>query len=146
MECKQCQSSFKIDSRDQKYYDRLEVPSPTLCPPCRMQRRYAFRNERQLYHRKCDLTGKEIISIYAPENEGGRLLQIYDYDEWWSDKWDQMATGREFDFNRPFFEQFKELQSVAPRLPMTNMNSENSAYTNMAADNKNCYLLFAFES
>lgn len=73
-------------------------------------------------------------------------MKVYDYDEWWSDKWDQHETGRDFDFNRTFFEQFKELQEEAPHVSIVNINSENSAYTNMSADNKNCYLLFASEN
>lgn len=145
-QCKQCKNQFKIDAKDKAFYKRLNVPEPTFCPPCRMQRRFAFRNERQLYHRKCDLTGKQIISIHAPESEGGRPLKVFDYDEWWSDKWDHLETGRDFDFKRPFFEQFKELQEVTPRLPLMIFNSENSDYTNMAADNKNCYILFAAEN
>jgi Zn ribbon nucleic-acid-binding protein len=57
-----------------------------LCPDCRQQRRLAFRNERNLYKRKCDATGKNIISIYSPDKN----IKVYNQDFWWSDKWNTM--------------------------------------------------------
>ncbi|MFA6089951.1 MAG: hypothetical protein WC755_08900 [Candidatus Woesearchaeota archaeon] len=53
-----------------------------------------------------------------------------------------MECGREFDFNKSFFEQFAELQKLVPRMSLNNINAENSEYVNYAGDNKNCYLLY----
>jgi Zn ribbon nucleic-acid-binding protein len=57
-----------------------------LCPECRQQRRLSFRNERNLYKRDCDATGKSIISIYSPD----KPYKVYNQDFWWSDNWDAM--------------------------------------------------------
>jgi hypothetical protein len=57
-----------------------------LCPDCRQQRRFCWRNEKNLYRRKCDLTGKDILSIFSPDKE----YVIYNSDDWWSDKWDPL--------------------------------------------------------
>jgi hypothetical protein len=81
--CKQCNSSFLITDKDLEFYDKVspsfpksslvplikgearneqgdfikhQIPPPTLCPDCRQQRRLSFRNERNLYKRKCDAT------------------------------------------------------------------------------------------
>lgn len=116
----------------------MNVPAPILCPTCRMQRRLAYRNDRSLYKGKCELTGKEIISMYRPESG----FKIYEYHEWWSDKWDALKYGRDFDFNRPFFEQFAELQKVVPRFNLFNKDTENCDYVNYAPHCKSCYLLF----
>jgi len=43
------------------------IPPPTLCPDCRLRQRLLFRNDLSLYHRKSDLSGKQIVSMYAPE-------------------------------------------------------------------------------
>ena len=146
--CKQCDQSFIIEEEDLEFYNKIsptfngekyQIPVPTLCPNCRQQRRLSFRNERNLYNRKCDLTGKQIISIYSPD----KPYKVYDQEAWWSDKWDPLEYGKEFDFSRPFFDQFKELQVVVPRVSLTNTNSENSEYTNYTANNKNCYLIFS---
>lgn len=140
--CKNCGVKFILSEKEKTFYAKLDVPSPTLCSDCRMQRRYAFRNERVMYKRKCDGTGQDVISIYSPD----KPFKAYTSDYWWSDKWDPMEFGRDFDFSRPFFEQFYEFQKQVPRLYAMVINSVNCTYTNMAGDNKNCYLLFASEN
>lgn len=145
--CKACLSSFEVFTEDKDFLFKVSpkfddkkyaVPEPTLCPDCRQQRRAAFRNERNLYQRKCDFSGKNIISIYSQD----KLFKIYDQEIWWGDKWDPLAYGREFDFTKTFFEQFENLMSVVPRLSMFNKGSDNSAYTNHGVYNKNCYMGF----
>ncbi len=145
--CKQCFAQFEITPEDLRFYDKVSpvfagkkyiIPAPTLCPDCRQQRRLAFRNERHLYHRKCDLTGKAIISNYRPEAE----RVIYEQQAWWSDKWDGHIYGRDFDFNRSFFDQFNDLQKQVPQLALSVWNSENSSYCNYVGNVKSCYLVF----
>ncbi|NOS67573.1 MAG: hypothetical protein HOO67_04390 [Candidatus Peribacteraceae bacterium] len=145
--CRQCRRPFEISKSDQNFYDQVSpvigkkkcpIPPPTLCPDCRMQRRYAFRNERHLYHRKCDKTGKQIISNLSPE----KPCTVYMNDVWWSDQWDARTYGREFDFSRPFFEQFAELRAEVPRISLFQWFSENSEYCNYAGHVKDCYLIF----
>ena len=41
-----------------------------------------------------------------------------------------------------FADEFKKLQLSRPRIALQMSNSENSAYTNYAFKNKNCYLVF----
>ncbi len=137
--CKVSGKNFVITDEDQAFYAKMGVPAPTLCPEERMRRRLAHRNERSLYHRKCELSGKSIISNYAPE----KPYKIIDQKEWWSDKWDGLSYGRDFDFTRSFFEQFAELQRVVPRMNLMSLNNENSDYTNHVTHLKDCYLLFS---
>lgn len=145
--CKQCGVQFEIQEADLKFYKRispkfgnetLDMPPPNLCFGCRHQKRLAFRNEMNLYHRKCDRSLKQIISMYSPD----KSLKIYAPSIWWSDNWDPLAYGKDFDFNRPFFEQYKELQKEVPRMALNNISAENSDYCNLALGNKNCYLVF----
>ena len=146
--CPNCSRAFEIMKNDLEFYDRISpaiagkkysVPPPTLCPDCRLQRRLAHRNEKNLYHRKCDKTGKQIISIYAPNTE----IVVYAKDEWWGDGWDPKSYGREFDFSRPFFEQLSSLQKLVPRMSFQQERNENSDYTSNVSHLKNCYLLFS---
>lgn len=113
------------------------LPPPTLCPLCRRQRRLAHRNERVFYHRKCDLTGKQMISVHAPE----KTYPVYEQHEWWSDKWDPISYGKEIDFTRPFFEQFKNLLRSVPHANLINEGNENADYCQLTANNRNCYLI-----
>ncbi len=115
---------------------QYDIPSPTLCPDERQKRRLCFRNERKLYKRKCDLSGKEIISIYSPE----KPYVVYDQKVWWSDDWSPLKYGKIFDFEKGFFEQFRMLTQNVPLITLINAKSENCDYTNYATENKNCYL------
>jgi len=137
-QCQNCKKEFIIDSQDFAFYKKIKVPSPTWCPDCRLQRRLVFRNEKTLYSRKCDLCKETMISIYHKDSK----CVVYCQKCWWSDKWDPIDYGLEYDFNKPFFEQFNELKKKVPRVSLVNTKSVNSEYTNLAADNKNCYLLF----
>ncbi len=136
--CKNCKKDFTIEPEDFSFYEKIKVPPPTWCPDCRQQRRYAWRNERTLYRRNCDLCKKSMVTIYSPN----KPFVVYCNECWWGDGWDPASYGRDFDFSRPFFEQFSELQHVVPRMGLLNKNSTNSEYTNHAANNKNCYLSF----
>lgn len=145
--CKLCSNKFIISEEDTNFYEKVSplfqnkkflVPPPQLCPLCRQQRRFAFRNERKLYHRKCDLTGKAIISNYGPHTK----RVIYEPQVWWSDLWDAKTYGQTFDFARSFFEQFNELQKKVPQCGLMVWNSENSAYCNYVGHVKNSYLIF----
>src|SRR3989344_5060009 len=110
-ECQNCKVSFEIMADDMRFYDRIKVPPPTWCPDCRFQRRALFRNERKLFWVKSGKSGKEILSLYPPEAG----LVVYDEKEWWSDDWDPMKYGRDYNFSKPFFEQFYEFSKEVPR-------------------------------
>lgn len=136
---------FVITDDDQKFYKKMGVPLPTLCPDCRVQRRMSFRNFRKLYNRKCDLTGKQIISMYAPdppEGHTGPPYNVYDLETWWSDQWDACDYAMLYDFHRSFFDQMGELMNKVPRFAVHNTNAENCRYSNLVMKSKNCYLIF----
>jgi hypothetical protein len=138
-DCKQCNQSFEITDSDRRFYNNIGVPEPLNCPQCRLIRRLQERNARQLYWRKCDYSGKKIISQYH-ENQP---FPVYDQAVWWSDKWDAMKYGRDFDFKRPFFEQFKDLTNSVPHFSVFIVGGtlENSDFTNCTGYIKNCYLI-----
>jgi len=144
--CKQCGVNFdQPDSRDflrkfslQIKGEVLEIPESSLCNDCRHQRIYALRNEMALYHRKCDMCQTSIISMFPPENK----CKIYCKKCWWSDKWNPLDYGREYDFNRPFFDQFNELIEKVPFGHLIIGGAiENCDYTNYMMTSKNCYLV-----
>ena len=135
-QCQNCKSAFTIDASDFTFYEKIKVPPPTWCPECRYQRRLTNRNEWNFYRRPCGLCKKEIISIHNPNYSG----TVYCQPCFWSDKWNPLGYGMEYDFSRPFFDQFKELRLKTPRIAMANTKSVNSEYTNQSEENKNCYL------
>jgi len=138
--CAECSTSFTTISYEEVLRSKLGVPPARLCPDCRAQRRRAAINQVHLFKRSCDATGASIISNFPSDAP----CPIYSQKYWYGDGWDAKSYGREFDFSRPFFEQFSELQRAVPRPALFTdfLRDENSAYTNFAAGDKNCYLIF----
>ena len=137
--CQNCKNDFTIEPDDFLFYEKINVLPPTFCPECRAIRRMTWRNERSLFKRNCDYTGESVITMFHPEVN----VKVYDRDIWWSDKWDPTDYGMDYDFSRPFFEQYKELLSKVPLANVGNTNCVNSPYGNHNADCKNCYLVYA---
>jgi len=101
-----------------------------------MQRRLVSWNLSKLYKRRCDFSNEYIISIYHPDSP----FKIYHSKIWWSDKWDPMEYGRDYDFKRSFFEQFKELMLAVPRPHNFEFNSVDCRYCAGVYNCKNCYM------
>lgn len=136
--CQNCKQNFFIDQDDFDFYSKMNVPIPTFCPMCRAQRRFSFRNERGLYRRKSDYSGKEIFSMYASDSP----VKVYERDVWISDVWDPIDYGRDIDWSRPFLSQMHELMLDVPFKANNAIRGMNSDYSNNATDAKNCYLVF----
>jgi hypothetical protein len=144
--CKQCGADFTVEDEDLEFYKKIsptlgekthEWSAPSLCPLCRGMRRAAWRNERKLYKRKSDKSGKEVISVYSPDKTD---YKVFSNDEWWSDDWDAMDYGRDFDPGKSFFEQFGNLLKEVPRLSLFNSNTQDCNFSNFIAECKNCYM------
>ena len=138
---------FVIFQSDKDFYEKIsptfngkkyQIPTPTLCPEERQRRRLAFRNEAKLYRRKCDFSGKDIVSLYAPNSP----YTVYDQKIWMSDQWDPTKYGIAFDPNLSFFAQFNSLLTKVPRLSLNNEANENSEYNNYTDHCKDTYLCF----
>jgi len=148
VETKKCLLSWKeffVTDKDVELLDKISpvfnwqkygIPTPKLWPEERQKRRLSFRNERKMYKRKCDLSGKEIISVYSPD----KSYLVYDQKVWWSDNWDPTQYWRAFDFERNFFDQYSDLFSVTPKVWLYSVNCTNSDYTNFTINSKDCYL------
>jgi len=137
--CQNCKTDFTIEPDDFSFYEKIKVPPPTFCPECRRQRRLSWRNDFVFYNRECDLCKRKIISIYSPDNS----QVIYCNKCWWGDGWDPKSYEIDFDFSRPFFEQFKQFRTKVPALALVNDNgigSVNSEYMQNVQYSKNCYM------
>jgi len=137
--CQNCKQNFVIEPDDFSFYEKIGVPAPIFCPECRLIRRLLWRNERNLYKGICKLCNKNMVSVYAPESP----YVVYCPDCWKSDKWDPMIYGKEYDFSKPFFTQFRELQREVPRSALHQTNVIDSPYVNYAEDVRNIYLSYS---
>ncbi|MCA9356191.1 hypothetical protein KC852_01575 [Candidatus Nomurabacteria bacterium] len=138
-QCQNCKNDFVIESDDFAFYKKINVPPPTFCPECKLQRRMMFRNERILYKRKNYMNGEDIISIHRPDT----VYTVYNDRTWWSDKWDPMDYAIDYDFSKPFFEQYRNLYQKIPLINLSITNMVNCSYCNVAEGDKNCFMFSA---
>ncbi len=127
--CQNCSGEFIIEPDDFSFYEKIKVPAPTFCPDCRLQRRLAFRNER-------NLCKENIISIYSPKSE----YTVFCPKCWHGDGWNPLDYGLELDFSKPFLKQYHELDKRVPHIALVVENNINSPYVNFESDSKNSYL------
>lgn len=123
VETKKCTltgQEFHITDRDMVFYDTISpviggkkysIPTPTLCPDERCRRRTSHRNESKLYNAKSALSGKPIVTLYAPREDLKSVLR----EEWFSDQWNPLTYATEFDTNKEFFGQYTTMQQPIPR-------------------------------
>jgi hypothetical protein len=135
--CQNCKKEFVIDSEDFNFYEKIQVVPPKICSVCRAQLRLSFRNERTFYKRPCDKCKKDRVSMYSPN----KPYSVWCYDCWFADDWDARDFGLEYNPKRPFLEQVQELLKIVPKISLIYVRSPGSSYTNISADNKNCYML-----
>lgn len=136
-QCVQCSKTFVVEPADQAFYVTMNVPEPDACPECRMQRRLAWRNERNFYRDSCFKCKKSLVSQFSPA-EG---FIVYCETCYWADDWAGQEYAREFDFSQTFGEQFAALNKSVPHMALLHTNSTNSEYTHLAANNKDCYMV-----
>jgi len=136
--CQNCKKDFTVEPEDFNFYKKIKVPPPTWCPECRLLRRLIWRQDRTLYRDNCDLCGKDMVSVYHPDSP----YVVYCSPCWWSDKYNPLDYGREYDFSRPFFEQTKDLLIKTPRQATSLSKSVDCHYCDATLESKNCYLNF----
>ncbi len=134
--CSNCSGVFEVMETDHIFYDEIDVPTPVWCPACRSQLRCMHRNERVLYRRTCDLCKKSIVAMYAIDAP----FPVYCPACFYSDQWNALGLGRDYDPDLSIFAQLKRLSLVTPHLAIMNKQSQNSDYCNYSYANKNCYL------
>lgn len=143
--CSDCEKIFSITQEDIDYLDKIiphfgqevyQFPLANSCPDCRQQKRLSFFNERNLYKRQSDFSGKNIISTYSPDKE----VKVFDQTEWWGEWFSGLNYWRIYKNQKDFFEQFSQLLKEVPLLSLVQVNCDNSEFNNFLENSKNCYL------
>lgn len=144
--CRWCNEEFPIYEWDLHILEKIspeidgekmDIDNPTLCFHCRNRRRMMFRNERRLYKRNCDKTGKPMVSAYPPDSE----LTVYDRKYWIEDHWDARDYAIDYDENKDFWSQFEQVWITTPKKGLyVSPTNENCDYCNYGIWWKDSYL------
>ncbi len=135
--CQNCKQEFRIEPEDRIFYERFGIPAPDECHRCIWKHLMAFWVFGKFRKTKSALSGKTIITTFGEKTK----FPLYDRTEWISDSWDPLSYGKEYDLNRSFFEQFKELQDRVPHPHQSGTNNLNSDWCDDVWNSKNCYLI-----
>jgi hypothetical protein len=136
--CQNCRKDFTIETEDFNFYEKVKTPPPTWCPECRMIRRLAGANAWSLFWRNCAKCDKRVLSVHSPQQK----LTVYCQPCWWADDWDGSEYAMEYDPNKPFLAQLKELTEKTPYSSVETeyLTLKNCEYSNAIAFSKNCTL------
>lgn len=134
--CADCNKGFVIDSGDLLLYEKVGLEIPDQCFECRIKQHFAFVVFGKFRKGKSDLSGENLITVLPEKSR----YPIYKSHEWWSDAWDPMSFGQEYNSSKSFFDQLKELQDMVPRSHQSGENNTNCDWCDDVWESKNCYL------
>src|SRR3989338_6511105 len=134
--CEHCKQNFEISEEELNLYKKVGIELPTLCFFCRIKLHLSFWMFGKFRKGKSDLSGESMITV-LPENS---RYPIYTLHEWHSDKWDAMSYGQDYDPERPFFEQLKELQEKVPHPHQTGTKNTDCDWSDDVYNSRHCYL------
>jgi len=120
-------------------WKKYSLPTPNLSPKAREIKKMIWRNERNLYKRKCDLTGKDMISVYSPEYE----WKVYYFKDFYSDDWNSSDYKIEFNKNKTVKKQLWEFLKNIPKRSINlddAISMENCDYCNYWIESKDSYM------
>jgi len=122
-----------VSTLESKLRTLFDVPDSDIPPEKRIQHLGAFWPHWNLHKRKCDKTGKEIISVFRPECP---------YPVWHKDEWYKHANPPKavFDFSEPFFPQAEKFFKQCPIVHITGAQNENCEFTDDWWFSRDCYL------
>ncbi len=126
--------TFEVTPEEMALRKKLGVDGePEFHPVFRFMQLGAFWQHWNLFKRKCDRTGKSIISVFSDDCP---------YPVWHKDEWIKHADppAAEVDLTKPVFPQMQELFFRSPIAHNVGTANENCEYTDDWWYSKNCYL------
>ena len=139
--CEHCGNEFSITEGEFSMYEKVGIELPTICFFCRVKIHLSFWMFGKFRKGKSDLSGSSLITVLPEKNR----YPIYTLTEWYSDKWDAMGYGQDYDEKRPFFEQLQELQEKVPHPHQNGIKNTNCDWCDDVWNSKNCYLARSME-
>ncbi|MEK7080878.1 MAG: hypothetical protein AAB902_00590 [Patescibacteria group bacterium] len=139
--CEHCKQNFTISKEELALYGKVDIELPTLCFFCRIKLHLSFWMFGKFHKGKSDLSGESLITVLPEKNR----YPIYTSIEWYSDKWDAMHYGMNYNFALPFLKQLQNLQEKVPHPHQNGTNNTMCDWCDDVWNSKNCYLSRSME-
>ncbi|MFA6177579.1 MAG: hypothetical protein WC694_01635 [Candidatus Paceibacterota bacterium] len=134
--CEHCKRDFLITEEELSLYKKVDIELPTLCFFCRVKLHLSFWMFGKFRRGKSDLSGESLITVLPEKTR----YPIYTLNEWYSDKWDAMDYGADYDEKKLFFEQLQNLQEKVPRPHQDGIKSTGCDWCDDVWNCKDSYL------
>ena len=137
--CKYCWEDFPLYDLEKKILKRHWFKDTEICAFCNFRMQWGYFNDKNLYHRKDDFSGENIISIHHPEFPW-KVMEVKKYikkisDDLWLEYW--------LDIWENIIEDYKKLNMWFPRASrLVYPWVENSEYSSHIWWWKNLYLTY----
>jgi len=139
--CEHCGSDFTLNKEELSMYEKVGIELPSICFFCRVKLHLSFWLFGKFRKGKSDLSGESFITVLPGKNR----YPIYTSSEWFSDSWEGMDFGQDYDSSKPFFIQLQELQEKIPHPHQTGIKNIGCDYCDDVWNSKNCYLSRSME-
>lgn len=139
--CEHCGKDFSITEEELNLYKKVGIELPTLCFFCRVKLHLSFWMFGKFRKGVSDLSGESLITVLPEKNR----YPIYTLTEWYSDKWDAMDYGMDYDPNVLFFKQLQDLQEKVPHPHQNGAKNTGCDWCDDVWNSKNCYLSRSME-
>lgn len=139
--CEHCGENFTITNSELSLYEKVGIELPLICNFCRIKSHLSFWMFGKFRKGRSDLSGENLITVLPEKNR----YPIYASIEWFSDKWEGLDYGRDYDPSRPFFDQLKDLQEKVPHPHQNGIKNTNCDWCDDVWNSKNCYLSRSME-
>ncbi|MFA5841036.1 MAG: hypothetical protein WC847_02065 [Candidatus Paceibacterota bacterium] len=139
--CEHCKKDFIITEEEFSLYQKVDIELPILCFFCRVKLHLSFWMFGKFRKGKSDLSGEGLITVLPEKNR----YPIYTSKEWYSDKWDAMDYGVEYNENQLFFKQLQDLQERVPHPHQNGTKNIKCDWCDDVWNSKNCYLSRSLE-
>src|SRR3989338_5274543 len=139
--CEHCGENFEISEGELVMYEKVGIELPTLCFFCRIKLHLSFWMFGKFRKGTSDLSGESLITVLPEKNR----YPIYTQHEWFSDAWEGLNYGQDYDPSRPFFEQLQELQEKVPHPHQNGTKNTACDWCDDVWNSRNCYLSRSLE-
>lgn len=134
--CEHCNKEFTISEGEMSMYEKVGIELSRQCFLCRIKHLLSFWSFGKFRRGKSDFSGENLITVLPEKSR----YPIYTLHEWYSDNWDAMDYGMDYDPTKPFFTQLQELQEKIPRPHQNGAKSTNCDWCDDVWSCKDSYL------
>jgi len=139
--CEYCKEEFVITDIELSLSKKINLEISTICSSCLLKQQLSFWLFGKFRKGKSDLSGESLITVLSDKNR----YPIYTSHEWFSDKWEALDYGMNYNSNESFFSQLQKLQEQIPHPHQNGANNINCEYCDDVWNSKNCYLSRSME-